>query len=63
MSMMCFAQNTKQIMHSRHPSYPSISALLENCRFGVLSLNKKKEEGELVPAQNDPADSAQCFRD
>ena len=50
MSMKCFALNTKQIMHFRHPSYPSVSALLENCRFGVLSL--KKEEVELVPAQN-----------
>ena len=40
--MMCFAQNTKQILHFRHPSYPSISGLLENCRFGVLSLKRKK---------------------
>ena len=25
MSMKCFAQNTKQITHSSHASYPSIS--------------------------------------
>ena len=43
--MMCFAQNTKQIMHFRHPSYSSIPALLENSRFGVLSLKKKRGGG------------------
>ena len=43
MYMMCLAKNTKQIMHFRHPSYPSVSALLENCRFGVLSLNACSE--------------------
>jgi len=43
MSMMYFAQNTKQIMHLRHPSYPSIPAL--NCRFGGLSLKQKKGGG------------------
>ena len=42
---MCFAQNTKQTMHFRHPSYPCISALLEKCRFGVLSLKNKRGGG------------------
>ena len=49
--MMCFAQNTKQIMHFRDPSFPSVSAVRE-WLIWVLSLNKKKEEGELMPAQN-----------
>ena len=59
--MMCFAQNTKQIMHFRNPSHPSVSAVREE-QVRVLSL--KKEEGELMPDQNSPSrNSAKCCRD
>jgi len=45
MSMMCFAQNTKHIMHFRHRSYPSIPALLEKRGLRILSFKKKKGGG------------------
>ena len=40
MSMKCFTQNTKQITHSSHASYPSISAL-----WSTQQLSSVKREG------------------
>ena len=45
--MKCFAQNTNQIIHSSHASYPSISALSEKRRFMVLSFKKKKHISDI----------------
>ena len=51
MSMKCFAQNTKQITHSRHASYPSISLRFKSADLGYKALIKK-EGAELM---RDPA--------
>ena len=45
-------------MHFRHPSYPSIPALLEKRGFWVLK-KINKEEAELMPDQNSTGDKVQ----
>ena len=47
MSMMCFAQNKKQIMHFRNPSYPSVSAVREE-QVRVLSVTHWINQGYKV---------------
>ena len=57
MSMKCFAQNTKQITHSSHASYPSISLPVSKVLILGIKLKKNrykinKEGAELM---RDPA--------
>ena len=40
--MKCFAQNTKQITHSSHASYPSISLPVSKVLIWGIKLFKKK---------------------
>ena len=52
-------KNTKQIMHFRNPSYPSVPAVRETLTLGRQLQRESRSHQENSPSRN----SAKCFRD